>query len=354
MTGRKVRFALVGTGSIAQSYAQAFDDHPEARLVAVADVRADAARALSERFNCPSYTSYKAMANNGARFEAVIICTPPNTHEEISLYFVERKIHVLCEKPLCLDVAGARRMVQAAQKAVVMLSMGSKFRYVDDVIRAKSIVTSGILGELILFENSFASRVDMSARWNANPEISGGGVLIDNGAHSVDLMRYFLGPLASLQVVEGKRIQGLAVEDTALILVRTTSGVMGRIDLSWSLNKELPSYVNIYGTNGVVSVGWKESKYRQSSSPDWIVFGKGYDKVQAFRSQIQNFSRALRGEEALLITADDALASVEVIETAYQALRQENWVRIAAKRKGSVNIARADGQASMQTEAAGS
>ena len=109
MTGRKVRFALVGTGGIAQSYAQAFEDHPEARLVAVADVRADAARALSERFNCPSYTSYKAMANEGSRFEAVIICTPPNTHEEISLYFLERKIHVLCEKPLCLNVAGARQ-----------------------------------------------------------------------------------------------------------------------------------------------------------------------------------------------------------------------------------------------------
>ena len=106
MTDGKVGFALVGTGGIAQSYAQAFEDHPEARLAAVADIRADAARALSERFNCPSYTSYKAMANDGKRFEAVIICTPPNTHEEISVYFLERKIHVLCEKPLCLDVAG--------------------------------------------------------------------------------------------------------------------------------------------------------------------------------------------------------------------------------------------------------
>jgi predicted dehydrogenase len=158
--------------------------------------------------------------------------------------------------------------------------------------------------------------------------ISGGGVLIDNGAHSVDLMRYFLGPLASIQVVEGKRVQDVAVEDTVLMLVRSKSGVMGRIDLSWSLNKELSSYINIYGTGGAVSVGWKESKFRQSSSLDWVVFGKGYDKVQAFQSQIQNFARSIRGEEMLLITAEDALASVEVIETAYSALRQENWVQI--------------------------
>jgi predicted dehydrogenase len=77
-----------------------------------------------------------------------------------------------------------------------------------------------------------------------------------------------------------------------------------------------------------VSVGWKRSRYRQSASRDWVVFGQGYDKVQAFRSQLRNFCRAIRGEEALLITADDALASVEVMEAAYEALRQNHWVPV--------------------------
>jgi predicted dehydrogenase len=328
MNGNKLRFGMVGAGGIAQAYAQAFENCENARIVAVADVRSEAAKALAERLECQSYDSYQALASK-SKLDAVIICTPPVTHPEISLHFLERKVHVLCEKPLSLEVRSARKMLEASRKAGVKLTMGSKFRYVDDVIRAKSIVMSGILGEIILFENAFTSRVDMSTRWNSDPRVSGGGVLIDNGSHSVDLMRYFLGPIADVQVVEGKRVQGLAVEDTVRIFVRSVRGVLGSIDLSWSINKELDGYINIYGSQGTISVGWKESKYRQSSSRDWVVFGKGYDKVQAFRSQINNFARAILGEEMLLITAEDALASVEVIEAAYNSLHQEHWTTVS-------------------------
>ena len=143
--------------------------------------------------------------------------------------------------------------------------MASKFRYVDDVIRAKQIVDSGILGDVVLFDNAFTARVDMSKRWNSNPDVSGGGVLIDNGTHSVDIARYFLGPLAEVHVVEGRRSQGLKVEDTVQIFVRSEQGAMGTIDLSWSINKELDRYISIYGTQGTVFVGWKEARYRQAS-----------------------------------------------------------------------------------------
>jgi len=141
--------------------------------------------------------------------------------------------------------------------------------------------------------------------------------------------------------VEGKRVQGLPVEDTVRIFVHSVSGVMGSIDLSWSLNKELDSYLNIYGSHGTIAVGWKESKYRQSSSSDWIVFGKGYDKVQAFRSQLNNFARAIRGKEMLLITAEDALASVEAIEAAYNSLRRVHWTAV---RRGLPRAAKTNGQ----------
>jgi predicted dehydrogenase len=324
-----VRFALIGAGGIAQGYAQAFESCAEAKLVAVVDSRLEAARALAEHFGCASYGSHEALTANGTKFDAVLVCTPPNTHESMSAYFLDRKVAVLCEKPFSLNTASARKMIDASRRTGALLTMCSKFRFVDDVIRAKSIMVSGILGEIILFENAFTSRVEMASRWNSNPEISGGGVLIDNGSHAVDLMRYFLGPLGDVQVVEGKRVQGLAVEDTVRIFVRSVGGVMGSIDLSWSINKELDSYLNIYGSRGTISVGWNESKYRQSSSRDWIVFGKGYDKVQALRSQLCNFARALRGEEKLLIDAEDALASVQVVDAAYEALRRDHWTTIA-------------------------
>jgi predicted dehydrogenase len=329
-THQKIRFGLVGAGGIAQAYAQAFEACEAAELVAVADIRPAAAAAMAEKAKCKSFESYQAMAD-GAALDAVIVCTPPSTHPEICIHFLQKKVHVLCEKPMSITAKSAKEMKAAADEQGVILTMASKFRFAEDVVKAKSIVASGILGEIVLFENAFTARVDMTSRWNSNPAVSGGGVLIDNGTHSVDIMRYFLGPIAEVQVVEGKRIQGLPVEDTVRIFARSTSGVMGNIDLSWSINKELEHYIRIYGSQGTVSVGWKESKYRQTSGQDWIVFGNGYNKVQSFRSQIENVAKAILGQEALIITADDGIASVEVIEAAYAALSQNNWRPIAAQ-----------------------
>jgi predicted dehydrogenase len=327
-----VRIGLIGAGGIAQAYAQALERSTRARLVAVADVRPEAARSLAEAFGCASFESHTALAAKGG-VDAVVVCTPPDSHPEICIQFLEQKIAVLCEKPLSIDAASARAMIEAGRRGGVKFTMASKFRYAEDVVRAKAIVSSGILGEIILFENAFTSRVDMTSRWNSRAEISGGGVLIDNGTHSVDIVRYFLGPIADVQCVEGKRSQGLPVEETVRIFVRSVAGVLGSIDLSWSINKELESYINIYGSHGTISVGWKQSKYRQSSGRDWVVFGKGYDKVQAFTAQIDNFAGAIRGEEALLITAEDALASVEVVETAYADMRSSHWMTVSAAQR---------------------
>lgn len=324
----RLRFGLVGAGAIAQSYLEAFERCSEAKLVAVADCRFEAAQRAAEQMSCRGFDRFERMVNE-CQLDAAIVCTPPVTHPDICVHLMEAGIHTLCEKPFSISSAEARRMVDTAQRTGVKLTMASKFRYVEDIIRAKSLIVSGVLGDLILFENVFTQRADMASRWNSRPEIGGGGVLIDNGAHSVDLMRYFLGPLSEVHAREGKRCQGLPVEDTASLFARSVSGVLCNVNLSWSMSSRRDSFVDIYGTRGAVSVGWKQSARLDSAYQEWVPFGDGYHKIRAFRRQIENFSRAIRGEEALLTTTEDALASVAIIECAYRALRQNQWVPVA-------------------------
>jgi predicted dehydrogenase len=328
-----LRLGLVGAGAIAQSYIKALEGSSLARWVGIADVRPEAAAAAAELMGCDSYRSHEELADR-AKCDAVVICTPPSCHAAIALHFIERNIAVLCEKPLSIDVASARALCAAAESNGVVMAMASKFRYVDDVIRARSIIASGLLGEIVLMENAFTATVNMSRRWNADPGTSGGGVLIDNGTHSVDIVRYLLGPISEVFVVEGRRNQELRVEDTVNMFMRTADGVSALVDLSWSINKELDDYIRVFGTNGTIHVGWRESRYRQSSSPDWIVFGSGYDKLSAFRRQLANFCSRVLGIEPLLIGSDDAVASVEVIHAAYDSLAEGRWVAVDSASSG--------------------
>ncbi len=323
-----LRFGLVGAGRIADSYVQAFRAASNAKLVAVSDVRAAAGRTLGEAAGCPSYSSFEEMLEH-TECDAIVVATPPATHADICMGALERKVHVLCEKPICLDSETARKITRLADENDVLFTMASKFRYAEDVIRAKALVASGVLGDIVLFENTFMAHVDMSSRWNSDRKIAGGGVLIDNGTHSVDIMRYFLGPLQEIHAVECRRTQALQVDETVRVLVRSASGVMGSMDLSWSINKDVDWYIVVYGSHGTLRVGWKESSYRQTSASEWVTFGSGYSKIGCFRRQIENFSNAIQNIEPLLITAADAIASVEAIQAAYDALGKGVWVPVS-------------------------
>ena len=207
------RIALAGCGRISQVHLHTIVQESRAKLVAVADVDKKVAESTAEMHGLePFYNTEKMLEK--IQPDALIICTPPNTHRKLAEFALNAGIHVRCEKPLALTVADAEAMLEAANRNKRVLMMASKFRYVRDVIQAKNIIESGILGEIILFENEFCARVDMKNRWNAHFEIAGGGVLIDNGSHSVDIVRYLLGPINDLQAIFGKRWQDLEVEDT--------------------------------------------------------------------------------------------------------------------------------------------
>jgi len=322
-----VRFAVVGCGRIAQAHLDALQSIEHAELHAVVDIRRTAGTATAEERKCLHLESYND-PDLLDKIDAVIICTPPSTHHEIASYFLENKIHVLCEKPLTIEAKDARALEQLSNKHGLLMMMASKFRYVDDIIKAKAILESGILGDIVLYENAFCGKASMKQRWNSNLALAGGGVLIDNGSHSVDIARYLLGPLREVQADYGISAQGLDVEDTVRMQFRTERGVMGQVDLSWSVDKSSEHYIGVYGSEGTLQIGWKGSRYRQDGVQRWIPFGSGYDKVAAFRSQIANFIGALKGTQLPLISATAALASVDAIQAAYRAANRDNWVPV--------------------------
>ena len=320
-------FGLIGVGAIAQAYINALENCEFARMAAVADVRPDVAAAAAESTGSRGFTIYRELADWGG-CDAVIICTPPVTHSEIARHFLELGIPVLCEKPLATSLAAARELVALADRRGVLLSVASKFRYVDAVIKAKSMIASGLIGDILLLENTFAAPVDMTRRWNADPAVSGGGVVIDNGTHSADLVRFLLGPVSSVNMIVGPGCQDIPVEDNALLLLETEGGAMARVDLSWCFDKESPYYLGIYGTGGCIQVGWKDSKFKQRNKSDWMAFGQGYNKLEAFRNQLTDFCGAISGPKSALVTSEDALATVRVIESAYRSAEVGNWIGV--------------------------
>ena len=319
------RLAVFGCGAIANAYAEALRRVPQFALTACIDPL-PAARQRMGAAAC--FADLEAFCADDHGCTAALVLTPPDTHESLATALLERGLHVLCEKPLAPTVAAAERMLATARRADRRLMMGSKFRYTPDVQRAHRLLKDGFCGDVVLYENVFCAVVDMTKRWNAVAKHSGGGVLVDNGCHSVDVARYLLGPIERVQAQFGRRVQPLEVEDTARLLFTARSGALGVVDLSWSLFKETPAYVRVHGNAGTIEIGWKESRHKRVGDADWTVFGRGYDKVASFAAQLADFAFAIDGGTPV-IGDEDALASVAVIDAAYRSAHEARWLPVS-------------------------
>jgi predicted dehydrogenase len=322
-----LRLGIVGAGGIAGAYASAIAQDDSVHLVAVADTNPEAAAKLAGPAGAQVFASHAALLESGL-CDGVIVSTPPSAHEAMVLDFIGQGIPVLCEKPFAIEGASARRMAEAASRQGVLVAMASKFRYVDDLHRAREMVAGGEIDDLRLIENVFTGVVDMTRRWNATRQVSGGGVFIDNGTHSADIVRFVAGPVHSVAAVPGPRIQPLAVEDHVFASMRTDSGVLARIETSWSLHKDRFDYLGLYGAGGTIELGWKGSRIRRTPTGPWEAFGTGYDKVAAFGGQVADFAQAIRGGRTRCLgTLDDAIASVDAISAGYASIADSGrWV----------------------------
>ncbi len=322
-----IRVAIVGAGAIARAHADALAASPHFELVYVVDVDAMRASELADKFGARAATSIDALTDGSV--DAAIVSTPPVTHRDVTIALLEAGVHVLCEKPFALERRNAYEMAETAKRCGRVLTMATKFRFVNDLTIARDAIAAGKIGTLYRVTNVFASPVDMSGRWNTDPAFSGGGVIIDNGTHSVDIMRYILGPIESVRAIESTKERAYpAVEDTGRIEVLSAGGVFGRIELSWSEQSAGPWFISILGSRGGIDIGWKGSRRRFDGASEYTAFGAGYDKMAAFAGQIADFAAAIRGERPTTTSLDEAVASVDVIDAAYASMRADRWIAV--------------------------
>jgi len=262
--------------------------------------------------------------------DAVSICTPPNTHLSLSSACLERGVHVLCEKPLAVDLNSATKLVARARRSSAELFLATKFRYVPEVRIARDRILAGDIGEPLLFEIEFSSRVDMSQRWNSRREVSGGGVIIDNGCHALDLAGYLFGGIQRVLAIRVPTVQALGVEDSAVLLVSTRSGLPGQICLSWSMDSQRDTYLRVRGSQGNVRVGWRESHLHRGvdGRQEVVRLGGGYDKVKAHRGMMHACMDAMTGRGASWISYDECLATAAAVDAAYRSLETGQWQEV--------------------------
>ncbi len=321
-----MRVGVIGLGRAGRVHLEAWRALPDVEIVAVADPSpgvVEAARAEG-LYATPATRELLGMPG----LDAVSICAPPVHHTPLAIAALDRGLHVLCEKPLGVRSDGAMRMIRAAARTGRRLLIATKFRHVPDVIAARELIAVGAIGRPLAFEIDFSSRVDMSGRWNALRSIAGGGVLIDNGSHAFDLAAFLLGRVTNVHATQLRPGQALGVEDSATIMVEIGTGLIGRIDLSWSLATQRETYVMVHGTKGSIDIGWRQSRLRVAGEEPRPLLAGLYDRHASHAAMMRAFVDVVAGTRPPWITADECLRTVAAVDASYRSLRSGSWMPV--------------------------
>jgi predicted dehydrogenase len=313
-----MNLAIIGCGRIAHAHAMAITERGDVSLIAVVEPVGEKRRQFAENYGGLPYDSIQAMLAESAP-DAACLCTPPATHGEGATELLASGVHVLCEKPLAISSQEAQSMVSQAERAKRVLMVSSKFRFVEDLWGARRRIESGKIGPLVHVEVSFCSRLPLVDTWHTQPELSGGGVIMDNGPHAYDVLSVLTGNCEPRVVAAAFGPQGAngRVEETAEIIVRLASESVGRIALSWAYDSATLDYVHVRGSHGELRIAW-DGGWIRCDEDKWEQFGSGYDKGKAFRRMLDRFVKSVRREikpESL----NRAQAAVGFVEAAYRA-----------------------------------
>lgn len=351
--------AIIGPGKVAHTHAQAVQGIPEARLAAVCGRDLGRTQAFAAQYGARAYTELDALLSD-PDVQAVILCTPHPLHAEAAVQAAQAGRHILVEKPLSITLKDADRMIAAARSAGVTLGVVSQRRLYEPVQRVKQALDSGKLGRPILATLSLLGwrgpeYYAMDA-WRGTWAGEGGGVLVNQAVHQLDLLQWFMGPVeqvsgdwANLNHPE------IEVEDTAVATLRFAGGALGSLVLSNSQNPGLWGRLHVHGEGGA-SVGVQTdggssfvagvtSAVEPPINDLWTVPGEAdllpiwqrEDRERAtrldpmthyHRLQVQDFVEAIGQRREPLVSGEEGRKTVALIQAIYRSGRERRAVQV--------------------------
>lgn len=351
------RVALVGCGKVAGIHAAALETIPEAEFVAACDVNPERASSFAAKFGAKPFTDLGAMLRD-TRPNAVIIGTPHPLHAEAAVRAAEAGAHVLVEKPLAASLADCDAMLAASHKSGVTLGVISQRRFYEPVQRMKRAIDEGKIGRPALgvfIQYSWRDAAYyLSDPWRGKWDTEGGGVLVNQSPHQLDILLWLMGPAAEVTGYWANlNHPTVEVDDTAVASIRFRNDGVGSIVTSLSQKPGIYTKVHIHGANGA-SVGvetdrgatfiagvsaiaeppltdlWtvpgEEGSLAAFQAEDRERFASVNATVYYHALQIRDFLVAVREGRQPLVTGVDGRAVVELFSAIYQSSRERRSV----------------------------
>lgn len=324
---KKIHLGIVGCGQMGRWHLDACKQNPRVKLVAFADTEVFKAQQFANETSASAYSSHRQIIDNES-LDGVIICTVPSTHSTIALDFLNAGVNVLCEKPLAISASQAREMVEKAKEKDLQMLTAFKFRFFDEVAKTKELIDKGFLGRILNFRLMFGGYLDMSGSWFSQKELSGGGVIMDNAGHAVDLVRYLFGGISSISA-QARNYQKIAVEDSAKLTLFLESGCFGTVDVSWDISVPSNAYLEIFGEDGSAFLDIEGVTYKLKTWNEWKRINNRATMKEAFSRQVDHFANAIITRKPTVLTNEDGLKTQIVIDAAYKSLKKNSPVDTA-------------------------
>ncbi len=336
MNQKKLRIGVIGLGRISVTHLQSIVNNEYASLVAVCDIIKDLAISTAKEYNCNYYLDYKDMINN-ENLDAVHVLLPHHLHVPVSIYAMEHGVDVLCEKPISVDYESALKAVERAEKLNRNFGIIFQCRYNNSARFIKSKLDSGKLGKIISVRSVLTwNRTEdyyNVADWRGTWDMEGGGVIINQTIHSIDLVNYLVGsPYKMVKATMSNRMHpSIEVEDTAEGLVEYENGVKYLFYATNNYGDNTPIEIRLTCENGNVLfnyddaiIEYKDGTKEEAHQLDFIDFGSSamnYWGVQ-HKNQINQFYRSVLGLEQLEVSGREALKTQKLIEAIYKSGRK--------------------------------